>query len=157
MLNADGGEIANDGLGRWPSMIPGCDVYMHENGDNLIACGTTQSKVHALRLNGSRLETLWNQEVGEEAHAVVAADVDGDGRPEVAAGSDCFCLYLFGEDGMDRWRRNLMSPVRRVFTADVNQDGGSEIVAGCEDGNVWIFDGEGKTIGAHQMKGPIHA
>ncbi len=157
VLDADGREIASDGLDGWPSMIPGCDVYTHENGGHLIACGTTQSNVYALRLDGSRLETLWRREVGEEVHAVVAADVDGDGRPEVAAGSDCFYLYLFGEDGTERWRRNLKAPVRRALAVDVNRDGGPEIVAGCEDGSVWILDGEGKTLGVHRMEGTIHA
>ena len=152
-----GREIASDGLDGWPSMLPGCDVYTHENGGHLIACGTTRSNVYALRLDGSRLETLWRREVGEEVHAVVAADVDGDGRPEVAAGSDCFYLYLFGEDGTERWRRNLKAPVRRALAVDVNRDGGPEIVAGCEDGSVWVLDGEGRTLGFHRTEGTVHA
>ena len=55
VLDADGGEIASNGLDGWPSMLPGCDVYLYGNGDNLIACGTTRSKVHALRLEGASL------------------------------------------------------------------------------------------------------
>lgn len=157
VLDADGNEIAQNGLDGWPSMLPGCDVYLYRSGDNLIACGTTRSKVHALRLDGQKLAYLWTREVGEEVHAVAAVDLDGDGKPEVAAGSDCYYLYLFDENGTERWRRNLEAPVRRLFASDVNQDGTPEIVAGCEDGSIWILDGEGRTIGVRRTASKIHA
>lgn len=157
VLDANGREIASNGLDGWPSMLPGCDVYLYGSGDNLIACGTTRSKVHALRLEGSSLAPLWTREVGEEVHAVAAVDVDGDGKPEVAAGSDCFYLYLFDENGTERWRRNLQAPVRRLFAADVNRDGALEIVAGCEDGSVWVLDGDGNTLAAHRTDAKVHA
>ena len=157
VLDADGNAIAENGLDGWPSMLPGCDVYLYGSGDNLIACGTTRSKVHALRLDGETLATLWTRDVGEEVHAVAAVDLDGDGKPEVAAGSDCFYLYLFDENGDERWRRNLEAPVRRLFAADVNRDGALEIVAGCEDGSVWILDADGRTTGIHRTAAKIHA
>ena len=157
VLDADGNTIAENGLDGWPSMLPGCDVYLYGNGDNLIACGTTRSKVHALRLDGQTLAPLWTRDVGEEAHVVAAVDLDGDGRPEVAAGSDCYYLYLFDENGDERWRRNLEAPVRRLFAADVNRDGAPEIVAGCEDGSIWILNGEGRTLALHRTGSKIHA
>ncbi len=157
VLDADGGTIASNGLDGWPSMLPGCDVYLSENGDNLIACGTTRSRVHALRLDGDSLTPRWTRDVGEEVHAVVALDVDGDGRPEVAAGSDCFYLYLFDENGVERWRRNLEAPVRRLVAIDLNRDGTPEIVAGCDDGSVWILGGDGETLGVHRTEAKIHA
>ncbi|MDE2998396.1 MAG: VCBS repeat-containing protein [Gemmatimonadota bacterium] len=157
VLDADGNAIAENGLDGWPSMLPGCDVYLYENGDNLIACGTTRSRVHALRLEGQSLAPVWTRDVGEEVHAVAAVDLDGDGKPEVAAGSDCFYLYLFDENGVERWRRNLEAPVRRLVATDVNQDGTPEIVAGCEDGSVWILDAEGRTLGLHRSNTKTHA
>lgn len=157
VLDADGNEIAQNGLDGWPSMLPGCDVFLYGSGDNLIACGTTRSKVHALRLDGQKLAYLWTRDVGEEAHAVAAVDLDGDGKPEVAAGSDCYYLYLFDENGAERWRRNLEAPVRRLFATDVNQDGTLEIVAGCEDGSIWILDGEGRILSVYRTEAKIHA
>ncbi len=157
VLDPDGKEIASNVLDAWASMMPGCDVHVDGEGGHLIACGTTRSHVYALRLNGDRLETLWRQRVGDEVHAVATADVDGDGRPEVAAGSGCFYLYLFDAEGTERWRRNLGAPVRKVLAADVNGDGHPEIVAGCEDGRVWIFDGEGRSVGVHRTEAKIHA
>jgi len=157
VLGADGKAIGSNALDGWASMMPGCDVHVGGGGEHLIACGTTRSHVYALRLNGNRLETLWRQRVGDEVHAVASADVDGDGRPEVAAGSGCFYLYLFGAEGEERWRRNLGAPVRKVLIMDVNGDGHPEIVAGCEDGCVWIFDGEGRPAGVHRTEAKIHA
>ncbi len=157
VLDADGNAIAENGLDGWPSMLPGCDVYLYGNGDNLIACGTTRSKVHALRLDGQKLASLWTREVGEEVHAVAAVDLDGNGKPQVAAGADCYYLYLFDENGIERWRRNLEAPVRRLFGIDVNQDGAPEIVAGCEDGSVRILDGDGRTLALHRTESKIHA
>ncbi len=157
VLDADGNEIAQNGLDGWPSMLPGCDVYLYGSGDNLIACGTTRSKVHALRLVGQKLAHLWTRDVGEEVHAVAAVDLDGDGKPEVAAGSDCYYLYLFDENGTERWRRNLEAPVRRLFASDLNQDGTPEVVAGCEDGSIWILDGEGRILSVYRTEAKIHA
>ena len=108
-------------------------------------------------LDGQKLAPLWTRDVGEEVHAVAAVDLDGDGKPEVAAGSDCYYLYLFDENGTERWRRNLEAPVRRLFATDVNQDGMPEIVAGCEDGSIWILDGEGRTLALHRTGSKIHA
>lgn len=157
VLDADGNTIAENGLDGWPSMLPGCDVFLYGNRDNLIACGTTRSRVYALRLDGQKLAPLWTREVGEEVHAVAAVDLDGDGRPEVAAGSDCYYLYLFDENGTERWRRNLEAPVRRLFATDVDQDGAQEIVAGCDDGSISVLDGEGRILGAHRTAAKIHA
>jgi hypothetical protein len=95
--------------------------------------------------------------VGDEVHAIAAADLDGDGRPEIAAGSGCFYLYLFDAEGKERWRRNLGAPVRKVLIAGVNGDGQPEIAAGCADGSVWMFDGEGRPAGLHRTEAKIHA
>ena len=81
-------------------------------------------------------------------------DVDGDGRPEVVVGSDCFYLYLLDEHGTERWRRNLGAPVRQVMVGDLN--GGAKIVAGCDDGTVWVLDGEGTPIASHRAGGAVH-
>ena len=143
VLDADGAETASNGLDGWASMMPACDAWTQEK-EHLIVCGTNRSHVFGLKLNGNRLDTLWKQRVGEEVNAVCAADVDGDGRPEVLVGSDCFYLYLLDEHGKERWRRNLGAPVQQVMVNDL--DGDAKIVAGCEDGSVWVLDGDSAAV-----------
>ena len=157
VLDADGRQAASHGLDGWASMMPACDVWVGAGSDHLVASGTTRSNVFGLKMAGNRLEVLWKQAVGEEVRAMAVGDVSGDGRPEVAAGSDCFYLYLFSEDGTEQWRRNLGAPVERVLLSDLIGNGRPEIVAGCEDGSVWVLDGEGETIAIHRTSATIHA
>ena len=153
VLDADGREVAGNGLDGWASMMPACDVWVGEE-DHLIVCGTNRSHVFGLKLEDNRLATLWKQRVGEEVNVVCAVDVDGDDRPEVVVGSDCFYIYFLDEHGTERWRRNLGAPVQQVMVADLN--GSANIVAGCEDGAVWVLDGEGATVASHSANGVIH-
>lgn len=154
VLDAGGAEIASNGLDGWASMMPACDVWVQAE-EHLIVCGTNRSHVFGLKLDGNRLETLWKQRVGEEVNAVCTADVDGDNRPEVLVGSDCFYLYLLDEHGNERWRRNLGAPVQQVMEADL--DGGAKVVARCEDGSVWVLEGDGRTLALHRTESKIHA
>ena len=153
VLDADGGQTASNGLDGWASMMPACDVWV-QGEDHLIVCGTNRSNVFALKLEGDRLVTLWKQRVGEEVNAICAVDVDGDDRPEVVVGSDCFYLYLLDENGTERWRRNLGAPVEQVMVGDLN--GGAKIVAGCEDGTVWVLDVEGTPVARQRAGGSVH-
>jgi hypothetical protein len=156
VLDANGKQAASHGLDGWASMMPACDVWVGNGGEHLVACGTTRSNVFGLKMDGSRLDVLWKQAVGEEVRALAVGDVNGDGRPEVAAGSDCFYLYLFSEVGTEQWRRNLGAPVERVLLSDLTGNGRPEIVAGCEDGSVFVLDGEGQTIALHRASATIH-
>ena len=153
VLDADGRNLGSNGLDGWASMMPACDVWVRGE-DHLIVCGTNRSHVFGLKQDGNRLATLWKQRVGEEVNAVCAVDVDGDDRPEVVVGSDCFYLYLLDEQGTERWRRNLGAPVQQVMVADLN--GSAYIVASCEDGTMWVLDGYGATVASHSANGAIH-
>ncbi len=154
VLDADGSQAASNGLDGWASMMPACDVWVQE-ADHLIVCGTNRSNIFALKVEGDGLETLWKQRVGEEVNAVCVVDVDGDSRPEVVVGSDCFYLYLLDENGTERWRRNLRAPVEQVVVGDLNGD--AKIAAGCEGGTVWVLDGEGALVASHRAQGAVHA
>ena len=157
VLDADGGQVAVNGLDSWASMMPACDVWLGEGGEHLVACGTTRSNLYALKLAGSSLDVVWQQRIGEEVRDLVVADVNGDGRPEVVAGSDCFYLYLFSEDGTEQWRRNLGAPVQQVMMTDLRGDGHQDVVATCEDGSVWAVNGDGEVAGRYETGATIHS
>ena len=78
---------------------------------------------------------------------VTVADLDGDGQPEIIAGSDA--LYVWRLDG-----RVLPGfPVRgrnffasRPAVVDLNGDGHNEILIGCDDDHLYGFDSAGRLL-----------
>lgn len=81
---------------------------------------------------------------------ITVEDVDGDGEPEVLAGSGWQWLYCInGFDGSIEWvfgptyQRNLKSPQ----VADINGDGQIEVVLCDDKGGIWAVSGrEGNEI-----------
>jgi len=77
---------------------------------------------------------------------ITVEDVDGDGRPEILAGSGLQWLYCInGSDGSIEWvfgptyQRNLKPPQ----VADINGDGELEVVFCDDKGGVWAVSGRG--------------
>jgi FG-GAP-like repeat len=75
------------------------------------------------------------------------ADVDGDGRAEVIAGSSGYELHAFREDGSDApgWPKHtggwlLASPA----VGDIDGDGRREVVAATREGYLFAWDTPGK-------------
>ena len=156
VLDAEGNQAASHGLDGWASMMPACDVWVGSGGEHLIACGTTRSNVVALKLNDGKLDVQWKQAVGEEVRALAVGDVNGDGRPTIVAGSDCFYLYLFTEDGAEQWRKNLGSPVQQLFITDPHGGGNSDIIAVCDGGTVWAISAENEIVGRFETGATVH-
>jgi hypothetical protein len=79
---------------------------------------------------------LWDFATPQPCRALDMADVDGDGKLEVAVGCDDTKLYLLGADGQERWSftcKSTKSPtaaVDWVKIADLDGNGTCEIVVG---------------------------
>ncbi|MBD3232810.1 MAG: PQQ-binding-like beta-propeller repeat protein [candidate division Zixibacteria bacterium] len=87
-------------------------------------------RVYALR--GDNGSTLWYSDVPQDYmyHGGSFADVDEDGKPEIAVGCYDGNVYLFnGEDGSLEWQHSAMYYVGAPTSiADLNNDGHLEIV-----------------------------
>ena len=78
---------------------------------------------------------------------VTLADVNGDGEPEIIAGSDA--LYVWRADGrllsgFPAWGRNFFAS--RPAVGDLNGDGQPEILVGCDDDALYAFDAAGRLL-----------
>ncbi|PIZ44901.1 MAG: hypothetical protein COY42_13195 [Armatimonadetes bacterium CG_4_10_14_0_8_um_filter_66_14] len=72
------------------------------------------------------------------------ADVDGDGRDEVVAGSTSGSVYLIDDDGEKLWEFVTEQPIYAGTAADLDGDGKVEIIAGGADQTVHCLDSNGK-------------
>jgi outer membrane protein assembly factor BamB len=71
---------------------------------------------------------------------VVAADVDGDGRPEFLAGGARLAAFQAGErSGRVLWEVPVPGGARSPAVADVDGDGIGEVIVGCGDGRVRVY------------------
>ena len=75
--------------------------------------------------------------------SVYSADIDGDGRVEIIAGSTGGNVYALASDGRIKWKCNIGNSVRSVFCADVDNDGQVEVVAASYS-NIYLLTGNGK-------------
>jgi len=91
----------------------------------------------------------WQPLEGVPIHTFVSlatADLDGDGKAEVIAGSTNKKVYAFDHDGSLRWTFETGGTVHSVVAGDLNGDGQIEVVAGSHDTHVYALDARGKEL-----------
>jgi len=93
---------------------------------------------------GVVLQPYWSFETGARVTAVEAGDLDGDGLPEIAAGTADNQLYVLENDGSLAWRYEAGGAISAVALADFNGDGRVELVAASADGAVSLLDDAGQ-------------
>ncbi|MBI3268964.1 MAG: protein kinase [Planctomycetes bacterium] len=99
-----------------------------------------------LALDGARDgATLWRYRVGAfSMGGVAAADLDGDGRPDVVAPfMDGFVYALRGTDGTLLWKAPIGPGGSRApaSLADLNGDGTPDVLLVAASGALWALDG----------------
>lgn len=95
--------------------------------------------------------SAWRTRVGGRFFEAepVAADIDGDGRPEIVIGTarNQVCVLLC--DGTIRWRRQFggwIWPSPEFTIADVTGDGTVQIVVAPSDRTLWLLDRNGHVV-----------
>lgn len=83
---------------------------------------------------------------GYAVRRIRAADVNGDGTPEILIASDTGYLYVVNAAGEELWRAHLGFAVNDVTIGDLDGDGVAEIIAAAEDGLVRVFAGDGTVL-----------
>lgn len=122
-------------------------VDVDGDGKLEVAVGDAKGKVHLL--DGATGKSRWAHAVASpgEAHPAIgaglaAADLDGDGAPEIVAGSETGKLVaLRGKDASVAWKMERNSPLRAApLLVDVDADGKLEVLAAWADGDVAFVD-----------------
>ncbi len=95
---------------------------------------------------GVVLQPYWSFETEARVTALGAADLDGDGWPEIAVGTSDNQLYVLETDGGLVWRHEAGGVISAIALADLNGDGRAQVVVGSADGTVSRLDDAGKPV-----------
>lgn len=77
--------------------------------------------------------------------AIELADLDGDGRPEVLAGSSSGKLHVLNADGTVRWTQDFGAPIHAVAAAPIAA-GGPAVIAGGDGGKIVAYGSDGTAL-----------
>lgn len=86
---------------------------------------------------------LWTKNTSGAVNAISSADLDGDGHPEIFAGTYPM-LYMLDGDGSLLWNTSTVSRVEAVTTEDLDGDGKKEIIFNSD--NVYAFNQNGNVM-----------
>ncbi len=77
---------------------------------------------------------------------MAVADVNGDGKPEILAGTRNCWIIAYTPEGKLLWQDSKQyHGVRRILVADVDGDGKPEVLSANRYGGVRIYTGEGRS------------
>ncbi len=93
---------------------------------------------------GVVLQPYWSFETEARVTALGAADLDGDGLPEIVVGTADNQLYVLANDGGLVWRYEAGGAISAVTLADLDADGQAEVVVASTDGDVSVLDDAGQ-------------
>ncbi|MDP6778991.1 MAG: VCBS repeat-containing protein, partial [Candidatus Latescibacteria bacterium] len=132
------------------------NVVGETGGPLEVAVGCSDGQVHLLSREG---ESFWSFQADGGINDLAIADVDGDGRGEVIAGSDDRCCYLLDADGRERWhyegaagddpywrRYWKAGEVEKVLAADIDGDGAMEVVFAAANMHIHACDSDGELL-----------
>jgi len=105
----------------------------------------------------------WAQRLRGPASVAIAADLNGDKKPEALLGTGGIevpgYVHAFGGDGTPRWTTELDTRVHDLRPADLDGDGKSEAVVGTGllDRAAWIYalDDDGRELWRHASEAEI--
>jgi outer membrane protein assembly factor BamB len=102
---------------------------------------------------------VWKAELGAAASVLHSADIDGDGVPEVLAGTAASeIVVLDGDTGQERWRRSLKNlydnpaPATTLRVADLEGEGQLDVLCGTAGWFVNVFEPDGTPTWAQWIR-----
>ncbi|MBI2549207.1 VCBS repeat-containing protein [Candidatus Woesearchaeota archaeon] len=132
------------GSGIWPSPAALAD-FSKDGTLEMVVASYDNGQLHILKLDGSYLNPAWPKSLGSEiSSSPVVADMNNDGRLDIAIGTMDGRVHVFTEDG------SYLSPEFPIPTGreigsspavgDIDNDGQTELLVGSADGNLYCWD-----------------
>jgi outer membrane protein assembly factor BamB len=129
---------------------------VNKDGSPEVVLGSNDQHVHVLDSKGAEVRS-WPCEVklisgqghgrDPEVTALAAADINGDGKVEILAGTRNCWIIAFTAEGQELWKDSKQyHGVRRILIADVNGDGQPDVLSANRYGGIRIYDGAGKAM-----------
>jgi hypothetical protein len=126
---------------------------LDEEQSPAIVLGTETDEVLSIQPDGRRI--YWRANVGGEVHSLVSADLDGDGRKELIAGTGSGYLTAVDARGARRWCRPIEGGVTGL-RFDRFEDLDLPVIAfATARGRVGLLDPEGQLVGLGDASLPI--
>ena len=135
-----------DGDGGQELLVGSDDEHVYALDENLRE--TWKHKVPFLR---DEQPWMWWTLNSSKVRRIHAADISGDGRPEILLGVGNMRLHCLDASGDELWRyRTDHGICTTIATADVFADGKVRVLAGngltSSSGNCWVLDENGKVL-----------
>lgn len=127
---------------RAVSYSPPTLVDVNGDGKLEVVFGTSVGFLYVLNaVTGGALEG-WPVQMGPILGAVVADDINDDGKLELVATDTLGNVAAFDGTGKEVWERHLESAISQSVTlGDVNGDGALEVVVGTASGHIHVMEG----------------
>jgi outer membrane protein assembly factor BamB len=125
-----------------------CPVDVTGDGLDEILAVTDWSTYQCIDPQGKGLWPVWSvrSRYAQGSNVVRAADISGDGVPEMVCGARDSCVYAFSRAGELLWEFFTGEEISGLAFADLDGDGVVEVVAGAMNGFVYGLDGSGQEL-----------
>ena len=136
-----------------------CAIPFGAQGQSRYALATRGGEVHILDAEARPVASF---SVGAAVNDLAAADLDGDGAPELLLACEDTCLRACRLDGAILWKHDFPFYRRRaictlVRVADLERDGRLTILAGCDNWRVYALALDGRELWTHEVVHPTRA
>lgn len=157
----------NTGKTGWSKSSSPVLADLYGDGKKEVVIGSLDGRVYVYRPDGSlvwsRYLDAYTTPAGPINGSVAVGDIDGDGRPEVVAGSDNGWVFAFHADGslvagwpqFTGWNADYPANcataactgvVAAPTLADLDGDGADEVIVGSYSHKMWVWHGNGSVL-----------
>jgi len=134
------------------------------NGDGTmeIAGGPSRmastSRCNVINENGECVSFVWNDGWGSALTAICAADLDGNGRPEVICGTNQNSVYALSTTDLKlatRWKYTAGDVIHSLCAAKLGGSQAQHVIAGSGSEYAYALDGNGKVTWRVNLYEPV--